>query len=70
MWARRHETPDRQPVADVALHQASAHPMTALLLAPQVSTDLTGLVWMPIVAILLPILFLIVIWLLGSRNTV
>lgn len=44
--------------------------MTALLLAPQVSTDLTGLVWMPIVAILLPILFLIVIWLLGSRNTV
>jgi uncharacterized membrane protein YhdT len=44
--------------------------MTALLLAPSVGHDLTGLVWMPIAAILLPIVFLIVIWYLGSRNTV
>lgn len=44
--------------------------MTALLLAPSVGHDLTGLVWMPIAAILLPILFLIVVWFLGSRHTV
>ena len=44
--------------------------MTALLLAPSVGTDLTGLVWMPIASIILPILFLVAIWLLGSRNTV
>ncbi|MEO0557801.1 MAG: hypothetical protein AAF170_06415 [Bacteroidota bacterium] len=44
--------------------------MTALVLAPSVGHDLTGLVWMPIASILLPILFLIVIWLLGSRRTV
>ena len=44
--------------------------MTALFLAPSVGTDLTGVVWMPIVSVILPIVFLVVIWLLGSRNTV
>ena len=45
--------------------------MSALpLLAPSVGHDLTGLVWMPIAAILIPIVVLIVIWVLGSRNAV
>ena len=44
--------------------------LTVALLAPSVGTDLTGLIWMPIASIVAPILFLVVIWLLGSRNTV
>ena len=44
--------------------------MIALLLAPSVGTDLTGIIWMPIASFIVPILFLIVVWLLGSRNTV
>lgn len=41
-----------------------------LLLAPSVGHDLTGLAWMPVAALILPILFLMLIWFLGSRNTV
>lgn len=45
--------------------------MTALLLlAPSVGHDLTGVIWMPIASIILPILVLIAIWFFGSRNTV
>ena len=44
--------------------------LLSLLMAPSVGTDLTGVVWMPIVSVILPILLLVVIWLLGSRNTV
>ena len=40
------------------------------LLAPTTGTDLTGLVWMPIAAVIVPIVVLIVIWVLGSRNAV
>ena len=40
------------------------------LLAPSVGADLTGLVWMPIAAVLIPIVLLVVIWVLGSRNAV
>ena len=40
------------------------------LLAPSVGHDLTGLIWMPIAAVILPIVVLLVIWVLGSRNAV
>ena len=40
------------------------------LLAPSVGTDLTGLIWMPIASLILPIVFLLAVWYLGSRNTV
>ena len=45
--------------------------MSALpLLAPSVGTDLTGLIWMPIAAVIIPVVLLVVIWVLGSRNAV
>jgi len=44
--------------------------MTALLLAPSVGHDLTGLVLLPVLSVILPIVFLLVVWYLGSRHTV
>lgn len=40
------------------------------LLAPSVGHDLTGLIWMPVASVILPIVLLVLIWVLGSRNAV
>ena len=46
--------------------------MTALLtaLAPTPEGFGTGLEWMPIASVIVPLLLLAVIWFFGSRNTV
>ncbi|MEL6716064.1 MAG: hypothetical protein AAFP86_19945 [Planctomycetota bacterium] len=47
--------------------------MTVALLAALASSPDgfgTGLEWMPIASVLVPLVFLAVIWVLGSRNTV
>ena len=46
--------------------------MTLLLaaLAPTPEGFGTGIEWMPIASVILPLLLLAVIWFLGSRNTV
>lgn len=44
--------------------------MPLLLLAPTPEGYGTGLEWLPIASVIVPILVLAVIWILGSRRTV
>lgn len=45
-------------------------PALLLALAPKLEGYGTGLEWMPIVSFILPLVFLVLVWILGSRNTV
>ena len=45
-------------------------PLAFLALKPDIGAQGTGLEWMPVAAVLLPILFLLVLMYVGSRRTV